>query len=131
MEALSDTSLGVDSFVPTDQVPLLAAYEPEEWAEGTRPASQELLQLRVYLTERLIAGPVEELRDRISALLRDERYHQLNSALGDVITVKTLVNVVIEKKSGEFRIRDLGENRERYTHGIALQLHVLESFLRF
>lgn len=132
MDALSETSLNLDSFVPTDQVPLLAAYEPDEWAEGTKAvASQQLLQLRVYLAERLIAGPVEEFRDRISAILRDEHYHQLNSDLGAVLPAKALVNTVIEKKSGEFQVRDLGENSERYAHGVALQLHVLGSFLAF
>ena len=129
MDAFAETSLG--SFVPTDQVPLFAAHEPEEWAEGTK-ASPQMVQLRLYLAERLIAGPAEELRDRISTLLRDDHYHELNAALGDVVPAKALVNSVIEKRSGEFKLRrDLGENVERYAHGIALQLHVLGSFLAF
>lgn len=131
MDALSETSLDLDSLVPTDQVTLLTAYEPDEWAEGTKVASQEFLRLRVYLADRLVAGPAEELRDRISAMLRDEHYHQLNSALGAVIPAKALVDTVIEKKSGEFRVRDLGENSARYARGVALQLHVIGSFLAY
>lgn len=134
MDALSETSL--DSFVPYDQMPLFAAYEPDEWAEGTntKPAPagfSQFQKLREYIVERLIAGPVDELRDRISMLLRDDRYHELNSTLRDVIPITALINTVVEKKSGEFRMRDLGENHERYTRGIVLQVHVLASFLTF
>lgn len=136
MNALSDALPESFAFVPTDQVSLLASYEPDEWAEGTsaKAAPAGLLQfqqLREYLADRLIAGPVEELRDRISALLRDEHYHKLNSALGDVIPINSLLNTVVEKQSGEFRLRDLGEHQKSYARGLLLQVHVLASFLAF
>jgi hypothetical protein len=118
MDALSTLPESL-AFVPTNQAFLLTQYEPDEWAGGTSakaaPAGfQQFQQLRDYLVEHLISGPVEGLRDRISTLLRDGRYHELNSALGAVVPAHALVNAVIEQKSGEFRVRDLGEHEAAY-----------------
>lgn len=130
MDAQTDTSPGLDvSYVPYDQAALFVASEPTYAEGGGTDGNPELQELQRYLANRLIEGPVEELRDRLGILLRDERYHDLSSKLSSVVTVRAMLDA--DDRDSDKSTFAFADCAEQYYRGILLQAQMLSCCIAF
>jgi hypothetical protein len=96
------------------------------------PGAHEYIELKEYVAQALLRdASVDDLRDRLSALLRDERYHELTSRLREVTAFKAFQETIERgfQRGGDGAFAE--EIRPLYIRAMRLQAHVLLAWVAY
>jgi hypothetical protein len=115
-------------------VPIEAALFVPQAAHSEKTENPEFTELKGYLSERLLQGSAETLRERIDLVLEDDRYHELISKVSDRIPFRAVVEDLVEDDGeGETQVREgIPEDLlPKFVRLAGLQTHVLHGFIAF